>query len=1331
MFHRFNASMLAPALSAAMLESNRSVRARLAANKKTQPLISVIAHDGSAVCRAVDAVVLRLAPLWPCAALKPAAVLRTTREFRAIMFLLDRSRARAGCAQPWLFSADPASPATPRERDETRATHLSLADAPLGSGFTDLNILIAACCAGRVSATKLAVQRAHIGAVPPLGDAFAALTELDLSQNRLVSIHDDAFRCSPLLATINLSQNQLAAFPAALFKPLAALRHLDLHQNHLAMPEICLDALCFVDLSDNHFGTVVRVRANRLATMPSTTTPTLNLHFNVLLDSVYVVLEAPASSAEAPPSPSALAVKVDHRCRVEASPSVSVQKQTPIAAMLAVVHKNVCGSSVLDDHVVSDSRSAIALRAAGALVDVMHSLFNAEWLRFVEVRSNRALGDTFVVGALELPALEELRLIDCNLCVVSGLARLTKLVVLDLSDNRIASLSAHDVMSRTVRDLTLDGNALTSLDWDWLPRGSLVRSLSLARNRIASVQPLPPIAADVVILRDNLIRALPRAMFSQCTTLCRIDLSGNLLGSDPMGDGAGVPVNVFVPCRGSLVALDLSRNFLQHVSFAVSSLPKLRWLDLSWNHLSSYKAVSLQALVYNAQLGIDITGNWFGAEHDTAATATAATAATAAAASTTAATAAAAAASDDNDSVDDDDDIDDKPLPQHQTNAATATLTLSATAPIAGARGGVMTLITGLQLNVVSGKWWCAERDSVQVIGEHGVKVELSPSALCVPHGEHSEAALRHYAPLFAADDVSLCASVLSNDDMPFDSSMPLPTDTHIVKLYDGRADPKANAVGIRCDQRSGRVRVYSKTSGSVSSVNHGQFGVRFLLRTAAAVGQASPFFWAAETTLKPPRTLIDEIGDEFQCLGTSLTDYINTLWGHATFGGRDDRLPHAFFVGNPGTGKTDVARKLAVELHKLGLLSRPTVKEVTRADLVSAQAGGETSLMVQRAVTAALGGILFVDEAYNLILRANDSQGSEAIAELIKQMEDKGGSFLAIFAGYELEMDGLLRANPGFASRIAYTVRFNDYSAKELMEIGVRMLGKTHIDANDAVRQRVRALIDARMGDAEFGNARGVRLLIQRAKDRCRVRCLSRDVGGRAAAAAATTSRLQFTPDDFVGAPAQPDSERMLAPLLASYGLAKYADRLRRNGIDVVALARLDLEGVRALGISSVGDGIRLLAIPTHVRVRWYTAGREHTASEHVSIRVATRPASAAQLVTQLHDALQLDSKQNGHATWLHVRTGELIKHGDDGARFAALWQQVRTGDVFEPQACVAKLIVVEHKSVGNDSSRVIEVNGFTAQRIAGFKHNNVPITHETAGQYALKIANNDTLEK
>ncbi|MGI8332198.1 AAA family ATPase [Actinomadura scrupuli] len=190
----------------------------------------------------------------------------------------------------------------------------------------------------------------------------------------------------------------------------------------------------------------------------------------------------------------------------------------------------------------------------------------------------------------------------------------------------------------------------------------------------------------------------------------------------------------------------------------------------------------------------------------------------------------------------------------------------------------------------------------------------------------------------------------------------------------------------------------------------------------------------------------------------------------------------HMVFTGNPGTAKTTMARLIAAVYARLGLLSSGHLVEVGRADLVGEYVG-QTAPKVRAAVDRALGGVLFIDEAY--ALTPPDSArdyGHEAVAELLKLMEEQRADLVVIVAGYEREMQRFREFNPGLASRFPHLLRFPDYTDDELVTIFEIMAAEAGFTVADGVLDSVRALLRATPRGPSFGNARLMRNVLDRA---------------------------------------------------------------------------------------------------------------------------------------------------------------------------------------------------------------------------------------------------------
>ncbi len=190
----------------------------------------------------------------------------------------------------------------------------------------------------------------------------------------------------------------------------------------------------------------------------------------------------------------------------------------------------------------------------------------------------------------------------------------------------------------------------------------------------------------------------------------------------------------------------------------------------------------------------------------------------------------------------------------------------------------------------------------------------------------------------------------------------------------------------------------------------------------------------------------------------------------------------HCVFIGNPGTGKTTVARILANVYRELGLLKSGHLVETDRSGLV-AEYVGQTAIKTNKIVDSALDGVLFIDEAYSLVTNTSSDFGKEAISTLLKRIEDERDRLIVILAGYTDEMKNFIDSNPGLQSRFNRYIEFEDYSEEELMQIFLDNLKRYDYFITNDAKEKVRLLISKAIinKDRNFGNARWVRNIFEK----------------------------------------------------------------------------------------------------------------------------------------------------------------------------------------------------------------------------------------------------------
>ena len=253
----------------------------------------------------------------------------------------------------------------------------------------------------------------------------------------------------------------------------------------------------------------------------------------------------------------------------------------------------------------------------------------------------------------------------------------------------------------------------------------------------------------------------------------------------------------------------------------------------------------------------------------------------------------------------------------------------------------------------------------------------------------------------------------------------------------------------------------------------------------AAAAGQKPEE--KAEEELPPPEKLEDLLAELDTYIGLDVVkDEVRSLINMVQVYKlrREHDLPttdmslHMVFTGNPGTGKTMMARMMARIYRSLGILSKGQLVEVDRSGLVAGYVG-QTALKTQKVIEKAMGGVLFIDEAYALNGRSENDFGQEAIDTILKAMEDHRDDLVVIVAGYTDLMDKFIHSNPGLESRFNRFLLFEDYTVDEMMGIFKMRCGKGYVLAPDA-EPLVRDYIAEESADGSFGNGRGVRNIFE-----------------------------------------------------------------------------------------------------------------------------------------------------------------------------------------------------------------------------------------------------------
>ncbi len=273
----------------------------------------------------------------------------------------------------------------------------------------------------------------------------------------------------------------------------------------------------------------------------------------------------------------------------------------------------------------------------------------------------------------------------------------------------------------------------------------------------------------------------------------------------------------------------------------------------------------------------------------------------------------------------------------------------------------------------------------------------------------------------------------------------------------------------------------------------------------------------------------------------------------------------HYIFTGSPGTGKTTVARIMAEVFKSLGILSRGHLVEVDRSKLVAGYSG-QTAIKTNQIIDSAIGGVLFIDEAYTLKSGDNDSFGSEAIDTLLKRLEDDRGKFVCIVAGYTDQMHDFIDSNPGLKSRFTQSIHFEDYTSEELTEIFMKMMEAKNFSLDEAACQAVRRLFEQMYlrRDKNFGNAREARRIFDETLERQSKRLMDQ-IGNPALD---ESEMYHVTADDLPVA--KEDSARPLDEVLNELdgfiGMRSVKNLIRRLAVQSMFMKQRSASGVGAV---------------------------------------------------------------------------------------------------------------------------------------------------------------------
>lgn len=289
------------------------------------------------------------------------------------------------------------------------------------------------------------------------------------------------------------------------------------------------------------------------------------------------------------------------------------------------------------------------------------------------------------------------------------------------------------------------------------------------------------------------------------------------------------------------------------------------------------------------------------------------------------------------------------------------------------------------------------------------------------------------------------------------------------------------------------KLKKYFGTGATATKPRPVEWPAKPVLRAEDQLAGEEPANQEANPGSETPRTLEEVLADLDALVGLdAVKQELRSLSNYLTMQRRrgEAGLPateislHLVFAGNPGTGKTTVARLFGEAMRAMGVLPTGQLIETDRSGLV-AEYAGQTGPKTNQKVDEALGGVLFIDEAYGLVgSEGDDPFGREALQTLLKRAEDNRRELSVILAGYPDEMGQLLGANPGLASRFSRTIRFDDYSPLELCRIFGTLMDKHHYRLTPEGRLRVIQAITAMHArrDEQFGNGRAIRNLFEQA---------------------------------------------------------------------------------------------------------------------------------------------------------------------------------------------------------------------------------------------------------